>query len=60
MDLFEGKKISPMLIAQMREPFNDDNWIYELKLDGASAILTKAAPACAIKGTWNCSPGSLS
>lgn len=38
MDLFEGKKISPMLIAQMREPFNDDNWIYELKLDGCRCI----------------------
>ena len=27
-----------MLIAQMQEPFNDDNWIYELKLDGCRCI----------------------
>ena len=38
MDLFETKKISPMLIAQMQEPFNDDSWIYELKLDGCRCI----------------------
>lgn len=38
MDLFEDKKISPMLIAQMQEPFNDDGWIYELKLDGCRCI----------------------
>ena len=38
MDLFEDKRISPMLIAQMQEPFNDDGWIYELKLDGCRCI----------------------
>ena len=38
MDLFEDKKISPMLIAEMRKPFNDDGWIYELKLDGCRCI----------------------
>ncbi len=38
MDLFEEKSLSPMLIAQMQEPFNDDSWIYELKLDGCRCI----------------------
>ncbi|MDE6619934.1 MAG: DNA ligase [Lachnospiraceae bacterium] len=38
MDLFEEKRVSPMLIAQMQEPFNDDKWIYELKLDGCRCI----------------------
>ena len=38
MDLFEEKGVSPMLIAQMQEPFNDDGWIYELKLDGCRCI----------------------
>lgn len=38
MGLFEEKDISPMLIAQMQEPFNDDSWIYELKLDGCRCI----------------------
>ena len=32
------KRVSPMLIAQMQEPFNDDGWIYELKLDGCRCI----------------------
>ena len=38
MDLFEEKSVSPMLISQMQEPFNDDKWIYELKLDGCRCI----------------------
>ena len=38
MDLFTEKNISPMLIAQMQEPFNDPDWIYELKLDGCRCI----------------------
>lgn len=38
MGLFEEKNLSPMLIAQMQEPFNDDGWIYELKLDGCRCI----------------------
>ena len=38
MGVFEEKSVSPMLIAQMQEPFNDDGWIYELKLDGCRCI----------------------
>ncbi len=38
MDLFQDKNISPMLIAQMWEPFDDPEWIYELKLDGCRCI----------------------
>lgn len=38
MDLFEDKNIKPMLISEMTEPFNDPNWIYELKLDGIRCI----------------------
>lgn len=38
MGVFDEKNISPMLIAQMQEPFNDDNWIYKLKLDGCRCI----------------------
>lgn len=30
MDLFKKKSVSPMLIAQMQESFNDSDWIYEL------------------------------
>lgn len=38
MDLFCEKNIAPMLIAQTQEPFNDPDWIYELKLDGCRCI----------------------
>lgn len=38
MDLFERKELSPMLIAQMQEPFSDEDWIYELKLDGCRCL----------------------
>lgn len=37
MDLFEKKNISPMLLYQVK-PFNDDNYIFELKLDGVRCI----------------------
>lgn len=38
MDLFEEKNIKPMLISEMTDPFNDPDWIYELKLDGIRCI----------------------
>ncbi|MBP1753935.1 MAG: dependent ligase [Firmicutes bacterium] len=38
MDLFEEKNIKPMLISEMMAPFNDPDWIYELKLDGIRCI----------------------
>lgn len=34
MDIFDGRSASPMLIAEQMKPFDDSNWIYELKLDG--------------------------
>lgn len=44
MEVFDEKNISPMLIAQMHEPFNDDDWIYELKLDGELVVLRNGVP----------------
>lgn len=38
MDLFQTKNIKPMLIYSEKEPFNDENYIYELKLDGIRCI----------------------
>lgn len=38
IDLFQDKNIAPMLIARMQEPFDDPDWIYELKLDGSRCI----------------------
>jgi len=38
MDLFEEKEIKPMLIKDMMDPFNSNEWIYELKLDGIRCI----------------------
>ncbi len=37
-DLFEEKNISPMLLFEEHEPFDDDDYIYELKLDGIRCI----------------------
>lgn len=37
-DLYDKKDIKPMLIAEMKEPFDDPNFIYELKLDGIRCI----------------------
>lgn len=33
--------ISPMLLHKADQPFNDDSWITELKLDGFRCIWTK-------------------
>lgn len=38
MDIFDKKGIKPMLIAEMVEPFDSDNHIYELKLDGMRCV----------------------
>lgn len=38
MDLFDKNEVSPMLIAREGEPFNSDDFIYELKLDGIRCV----------------------
>lgn len=38
MDIFESKNISPMLYAEMREPFNSLDFIYEIKWDGIRCV----------------------
>lgn len=38
MDLFEQKAIKPMLISDLKDPFNSSDWIYELKLDGIRCL----------------------
>jgi len=38
MDLFDDKQISPMLIGSTGEPFDDPDFIYELKLDGERCL----------------------
>ena len=37
-DLFHDKNISPMLLHEVKEPFDDKEYIYELKLDGIRCI----------------------
>ena len=38
MDLFKKREIKPMLISEEKKPFDDENYIYELKLDGIRCI----------------------
>lgn len=38
MDLFDQKGIKPMLIAEMQEPFDSPEWIFEIKLDGIRCV----------------------
>lgn len=38
MDIFDNKGIKPMLIAEMQNPFDSPDWIYEIKLDGIRCI----------------------
>ena len=38
MDLFDKKGIRPMLISELKEPFDSPDYIFELKLDGIRCI----------------------
>lgn len=38
MDVFDLKDVKPMLIAEMQEPFDSPDFLYELKLDGERCI----------------------
>lgn len=37
-DIFDTKEISPMLIAENKPPFDDEEYIYELKFDGIRCL----------------------
>lgn len=37
-DFFDEKNISPMLLNEIKEPFDDEDYIYELKLDGIRCV----------------------
>ncbi|MBQ3021362.1 MAG: hypothetical protein IJD92_03965 [Bacilli bacterium] len=39
MDLYENKNIKPMLLSESNKPFNNENYIYEIKFDGTRAII---------------------
>lgn len=38
MDIFDTKDIEPMLITENKPPFDDEGYIYELKLDGIRCL----------------------
>jgi len=38
VDLFEAKRIAPMLIAENVSPFKDDDYLYEIKWDGERCV----------------------
>lgn len=37
-DIFDTKGIKPMLISEMQDPFDSDDWIYEIKWDGIRSV----------------------
>ena len=37
--MFETKDLKPMLLKEIKQPFQDENYIYELKFDGIRAIM---------------------
>lgn len=39
MDLFENRDFGPMLLSEVSEPFDSDDYIYELKFDGTRALV---------------------
>ena len=41
MDLFDNKNIKPMLLKEIKEPFDSNDYLFELKFDGIRAIIYK-------------------
>ena len=39
MDIFDTKNIKPMLLSEIREPFDSVDYIFELKLDGIRCVM---------------------
>ena len=39
MNLLEDKSIKPMLLKEFKEPFNDKEYLYEIKFDGIRALI---------------------
>lgn len=37
-DLFDANNVSPMLLHEVKEPFDSEEYIYELKLDGIRCV----------------------
>jgi ATP-dependent DNA ligase len=38
MDVFDAKGIKPMLISEMMDPFDSEDYLYEIKLDGIRCL----------------------
>jgi len=38
MDIFDNRKINPMLIAKMKDPFDSPDYIFEIKWDGIRCV----------------------
>lgn len=38
MDIFDDKDISPMLISEMQDPFDSDEYLFEIKWDGIRCV----------------------
>ena len=39
MSIYENQIFIPMLLSKIKKPFNDPNYIFELKFDGIRALL---------------------
>ena len=53
MDVFEQKSMLPMLITKRVEPFDDPDYIYELKLDGIRCIAYLDVNGTELRGKQN-------
>lgn len=53
MDVFDAKNISPMLLGERKEPFDNEDYIYELKLDGMRCLIYLGENSTVIKNRKN-------
>ena len=47
--MFENKNLKPMLLKEISVPFNDDNYLYEIKFDGIKNCYIKKNMVLLIK-----------
>ncbi len=53
MDLYDDKNISPMLLFEVKKPFDDENYLFELKFDGTRALIFVEPKKVLIKNKRN-------
>lgn len=53
MNLWQDKNIKPMLLKEIDKPFNDNNYLFEVKFDGIRAIVYASPKKVIVKNRYD-------